>query len=166
MRCKTAEPCSVPDRAHSHRLFCERTLAITPFVLGSDHFQLFFVARVPSSRRGQEHELKMATANIRWVRRRPHAERSGRFRLSPDIVVPLHNLESSSCQNSFKWSWDVRLSPSVGTRIGSREAVSLPVDWCAWENIPTRDSWKDVGAPERALRGGSCFPRIPGSHCF
>ena len=24
--------------------------------------------------------------------------------------------------------------------------------------------WEHVGAPERALRGGSCFPRIPGSH--
>ena len=23
-----------------------------------------------------------------------------------------------------------------------------------------------VGALEQALRGGSCFPRIPGSHCF
>ena len=44
--------------------------------------------------------------------------------------------------------------------------VRLPVDWCAWENKPTRDSWEHVGAPERALRGGSCFPRIPGSHCF
>ena len=61
---------------------------------------------------------------------------------------------------------DVRLSPSVGTRVGSGEAVSLPVDWCAWENKPTRDSWERVGAPERALRGGSCFPRTPGSHCF
>ena len=61
---------------------------------------------------------------------------------------------------------DVRLSPSVGTHVGSSEAVSLPVDWCAWENNPTRDSWEHVGAPERALRGGSCFPRIPGSHCF
>ena len=38
--------------------------------------------------------------------------------------------------------------------------------WYAWENNPTRDSWEHVGAPERALRGGSCFPRIPGSHCF
>ena len=26
--------------------------------------------------------------------------------------------------------------------------------------------WEHVGAPERALRGGSCFPRIPGDHCF
>ena len=26
--------------------------------------------------------------------------------------------------------------------------------------------WEHVGAPERALRGGSCFPRTPGSHCF
>ena len=28
----------------------------------------------------------MATATVIWVRRRPHAERSGRFRLSPDAV--------------------------------------------------------------------------------
>ena len=26
--------------------------------------------------------------------------------------------------------------------------------------------WEHVGAPERALRGGSCIPRTPGSHCF
>ena len=32
----------------------------------------------------------MATAIIIWVRRRPHAERCGRFRLSPGIIVPLH----------------------------------------------------------------------------
>ena len=25
------------------------------------------------------------------------------------------------------------------------------------ENLPTRDSWEQVGAPERALRSGSCF---------
>ena len=41
MRCKTAVPGSVPDRAHSHRLFYEQTLAITSCVLGTDHFQLF-----------------------------------------------------------------------------------------------------------------------------
>ena len=56
---------------------------------------------------------------------------------------------------------DARLSPRDPRRSG--EAVSLPVDWCAWENKPTRDSWEHVGAPERALRGGSCFPRTPGS---
>ena len=42
MRCKTAEPRSVPVRAHSHKLFYVRTLAITSRVFGSDHFQLFF----------------------------------------------------------------------------------------------------------------------------
>ena len=41
MRCKTPEPCSAHDRAHSHRLFYERTLAITSGVLGCDHFPLF-----------------------------------------------------------------------------------------------------------------------------
>ena len=32
---------SFPYRNHSHRLFYEKTLAITFGVLGSDHFQLF-----------------------------------------------------------------------------------------------------------------------------
>ena len=41
IRRKTAEPRSVLDRAYSHRLFYERTLAITSCVLGCDHFQLF-----------------------------------------------------------------------------------------------------------------------------
>ena len=27
------------------------------------------------------------------------------------------------------------LSPSVRARVGSKEAGSLSVDWCAWENI-------------------------------
>ena len=30
--------------------------------------------------------------------------------------------------------------------------------WCACFNRPTRDSWEHVGAPEGALRGGSCSP--------
>ena len=53
--------------------------------------------------------------------------------------------------------------PCVGTRVGSREAVSLLAYWYSWENNPTRDSWEHVGAPERALLGGSCFPRDTGS---
>ena len=117
----------------AHRSFYEQTLAITSCVLGSDHFRLS-----PRSGAG----AKMATALKIWVRRRPLAERSGRFRLSH--VLSCHFTKS--------------LSPSVRTRVGSGEAVSLPVDWCAWENIPTRDSWEHVGAPERALRGGSCSP--------
>ena len=75
MRCKTAEPCSVPDQAHSHRLFNERTLAITS----------------PKSRAS----AKMATAIIIWVRRRPHSERSGRFRLSQ--VLSCH-FTMSTCE--------------------------------------------------------------------
>ena len=48
-----------------------------------------------------------------------------------------------------------------------KKLVSLPIGWwCAWVNIPTRDSWEHVGAPEGALRGGSCYPRIPGRHRF
>ena len=47
-----------------------------------------------------------------------------------------------------------------------RTAVSTAGCWYSWENNPTRDSWEHVGAPERALRGGSYFPRILGSHCF
>ena len=184
----------------------------------------------------------MATAIITWVRRRPNAERCGRFRLSPGIIVPLH---ISTCT--------VRLSPGVGTRVWLREAVYLlvvglvgfmgagslwlrlvfgsssvtlgdtqigakwsqvsicevPMVWpCGTKSNsvlgfsgtagepchlsfpgvpPSRTSasagtegglisdtllaahprgWEHVGAPERALRGGSCFPRIPGSHCF
>ena len=46
----------------------------------------------------------------------------------------------------------------LGRREGS-EADTLLV-------LLIREGWEHVGAPERALRGGSCFPRIPGSHCF
>ena len=98
----------------TYRLFYERTLAITSCVLGCDHFRLS-----PRSGAG----AKMATASNFWVRRRPHTERSGQFRLSQVL----------SCH------FTMSLSPLVRTRVGSGEAVSLPVDWCAWENIPTRD---------------------------
>ena len=57
-------------------------------------------------------------------------------------------------------------SPSVRTRVASGEVGSMSVDWCSWENIRRGIHGSTVGAPRRALRGGSCFPRIPGSHCF
>ena len=73
---------------------------------------------------------------------------------------------ATSHVNMWRATLAVRLSPCVRTRVGSREAVSLPFVGCRGENNPTRDSWDYVGPPERALRCGSCFPRLPGSHCF
>ena len=62
---------------------------------------------------------------------------------------------------------DVRLSPSVETRVGFKRSCSpCRLVGVRGGNKPTRISWEHVGAPERPLRGGSCFPRIPGSHCF
>ena len=189
------------DRAHSHRLFYERTLAIIPCVLGTDHFQLFLqlpacpaVAEVRSlSQDGYGYNYMGQTENPRreeWsvssfsrcccaTSQRQHVKghpsRShGSITWSTDFSDGVHWLIIGTIvmfeeeRVEFLMSklvrvvLDVRLSPSVGTG----EAVSLPVDWCAWENKPTRDSWEHVGAPERALLGGSCCPRIPGSHCF
>ena len=72
--------------------FYERTLVITSCVLGNDHFQLFFSRpRAQQSPRSGAY-AKVATATNIRVRRRHHAERCGRYRLSPSVGVPLHNV--------------------------------------------------------------------------
>ena len=77
-----------------------------------------------------------------WVRRRPHAERRGRFRLSQ--VVLCH--------------FTMSLSLTVRTRVGSGEAGSLSVHWCSWEN--TR---RGVHGSTSEHREGLCAV-VPVSH--
>ena len=117
---KTAEPRSVPDRTHSHRLFYERHLPSNLAVLGSDLFQLFSsVVRVPSSR--QVRSLSQTFYGNGYLGQTETPRREAWSVSSfPGGVVPLHNGRSHL---------------QSGTRVGSGEAGSLSVDWCSWENI-------------------------------
>ena len=75
MRCTTAEPHSVPVRACYHRLFCERTLAITSCVIGNDSVpHCSPVARVPSSRRAPELEPRWFSYNYMGQTETPRRE--------------------------------------------------------------------------------------------
>ena len=61
---------------------------------------------------------------------------------------------------------DVRLSPSVGTRVGSKEAVSLPDRWLSVGE--QTDEGFMGGRQSTGMDSARWFlcPRIPGSHCF
>ena len=158
MRYMTAEPCSAPDRAHSHRLFYERTLAITSCVLGCDHFQLFLqlpacpaVAEVRSlsqngygffymsqteTPRREEWSVSSfsrccrATSLCQHVKGHP-SRSHGSITLSTIFSDGVHRLIISTIvmfeeecveflmSKLVRLVLDVRLSPSVGTRVGS-----------------------------------------------
>ena len=105
-RCKTAVLGSFPNRTHSHRFFYEQTLAVTSYVLGSDHFQLFLQLSVCPAVAKFGACAKNATAMGIWVRRRPHAERRG-VSSFPSAIVPLHIVALTFSQDSRRvWrSW-------------------------------------------------------------
>ena len=153
IRCKTEEPRSVPVRAHFHKFFYVRTLSIASCELGSDHFQLFF--QLPAC--PAVAEIRSLSQDGYSYNKRSRTETPRREEWSVSSFsrrcVPLHSVcVGPPFPNGSHL-------PS-GLASGSREAVSLPVDWCAWENNPTRDSWEHVGAPGGALRGWLLFPHV------
>ena len=116
---KTAEPRSVPDRTHSHRLFYERHLPSNLACLAVIFSNCFFSC--PCAQQSPSPELE---PNILW-QWLFGSDGDPTPRGVVGFVFPRWCCATSQC----------RSQPSVRTRVGSGEAGSLSVDWCSWENI-------------------------------